>query len=305
MAKPQQDADALRKAMEGFGCDKKPIIEICLGRTNAQRVEIADAYKAYYGKDIREDLKSELHGNFKDTVIALFTDPIEYDADELRKAMKGAGTNEDTLIEIIGSRPPQVLLQIKKKYSEKHGRDLEKDVESETSGILRKLLVSLLECKRNTNTQPDLERCKAIAEEIYQAGEARFGTTESVFIKYFCNLSPKELEQVGVDYKKKVGHTILQAIEKEFSGDPKKLLLTIVYANLIPEEYFARRVHDAVKGLGTKDHLLIRVLVSRSEIDMPKIKEKYKELFHKDMYEDVKNDTSGDYRELLLGIISK
>ena len=305
MAKPQQDAYALRKAMEGFGCDKKPIIEICLGRTNAQRVEIADAYKAYYGKDIREDLKSELHGDFEDTVIALFTDPIEYDADELRKAMKGLGTNEDTLIEIIGSRPPQVLLQIKKKFSEKYERDLEKDVKSETSGILRDLLVSLLQCKRSTNTQPDLERCKTIAEEIYQAGEGRLGTTESVFTKHFCDLSPNEFKQVGLDYVKKVGHTILQAIEKEFSGDLKKLLLTIVYANLSPSEYFARRVHDAVKGLGTKDHILIRVLVSRSEIDMPQIKQTYKDLFDKDMYEDVENDTSGDYRKLLLGIISK
>ena len=203
MATPQQDADALRKAMKGIGCDEKAIIDVCVGRTNAQRLEIVKAYKASYGRDLLADLKSELHGKFEDAMIALFTDPIEYDADELRKAMKGAGTNEDTLIEIIGSRPPQVLLQIKKKYSEKHGRDLEKDVESETSGILRKLLVSLLECKRNTNTQPDLERCKAIAEEIYQAGEARFGTTESVFIKYFCNLSPKELEQVAEDYKKK------------------------------------------------------------------------------------------------------
>ena len=305
MAKPQQDADALRKAMEGFGCDKKPIIEICLGRTNAQRVEIADAYKAYYGKDIREDLKSELHGNFKDTVIALFTDPIEYDADELRKAMKGLGTNEDTLIEIIASRPPPVLLQVKKKFNEKFKRDLEKDVYSETSGTLRKLLIALLQCNRSTNTQPDLQQCQAIAEEIYQAGEAKLGTDESVFNKYFCTLSPIELAHVARAYHQKVGHTILQAIDKEFSGDSKKTLKTIVYATLSPSEYFATRVHDAVKGLGTKDHLLIRVLVSRSEIDMPQIKQFYRQLFGKDMYEDVKNDISGDYRTLMLGIISK
>ena len=36
---------------------------------------------------------------------ALFTDSIEYDADELRKAMKGIRTNRDTLIEIIALRP--------------------------------------------------------------------------------------------------------------------------------------------------------------------------------------------------------
>ena len=303
MSTPQADADALRKAMKGIGCDEKAIIAICVGRTNAQRLEIVKAYKASYGRDLIADLKSELHGKFEDAILALFTDPIEYDADELRKAMKGIGTNEDTLIEIISSRPPAVLKRIKDKFNEKYKRDLEKDVKSETSGTLRKLLIALLQCSRSTNTKPNLEQCKAIAEEIYKAGEAKMGTDESVFNKYFCSLSPVELAHVARAYHQLTGHTILQAIDKEFSGDSKKALRTIVYATLSPSEYFATRVHDAVKGLGTKDHLLIRVLVSRSEIDTPHIKQYYKQLSGKDMYEDVKNDISGDYRNLMLGII--
>ena len=265
--------------------------------------EIVKAYKASYGRDLLSDLKSELHGKFEDAMIALFTEPIEYDADELRKAMKGIGTNEDTLIEIIASRPPGILKQIINKFNEKYKRDLEKDVKSETSGTLRKLLIALLQCSRSTNTQPNPEQCKAIAEEMYKAGEAKIGTDESVFNKYFCTLSPIELAQVSREYHKLTGHTILQAIDKEFSGDSKKTLRTIVYATLSPSEYFATRIHDAVKGLGTKDQLLIRVLVSRSEIDMPQIKQYYKQLFGKDMYEDVKNDISGDYRTLMLGLI--
>ena len=289
--------------MKGIGCDEKAIIAVCTGRTNAQRLEIVKAYKAAYGRDLLADLKSELHGKFEDAMIALFTDPIEYDADELRKAMKGLGTNEDTLIEIIASRPPVILRQIKEKFNEKYKRDLEKDVKSETSGTLRKLLIALLQCSRSTNTQPNPEQCKAIAEEIYKAGEAKLGTDESVFNKYFCSLSPIELAHVARAYHQITGHTILEAIDKEFSGDSKKALRTIVYATLSPSEYFATRVHDAVKGLGTKDHLLIRVIVSRSEIDMPQIKQYYKQLYGKDMYEDVKNDISGDYRTLMLGII--
>ena len=304
MSSPQQDADALRKAMKGIGCDENAIIEICIHRTNAQRLEIVKAYKSAYGRDLLADLKSELHGKFEDAMIALFTDPIEYDADELRKAMKGLGTNEDTLIEIISSRPAPILAKVKAKFNEKYNRDLEKDVKSETSGTLRKLLIALLQCSRSTNTMPDPVRCAAIAGEIHKAGEAKMGTDESVFNKYFCSLSPHELAAVSKEYHKLTGHTILQAIDKEFSGDSKKALRTIVYATLSPSEYFANRVHDAVKGLGTKDHLLIRVLVSRSEIDMPQIKQYYKQLFKKDMYEDVKNDISGDYRKLMLGIIA-
>ena len=171
MTTPQQDADTLRKAMKGFGCDEKAIIEVCIHRTNAQRLEIVKAYKASYGRDLIADLKSELHGKFEDSMIALFTDPIEYDADELRKAMKGLGTNEDTLIEIIASRPPQVIQAIKAKFNEKYKRDLEADVKSETSGTLRKLLIALLQCGRSVNTNPNPSQCAQIADEIYKAGK--------------------------------------------------------------------------------------------------------------------------------------
>jgi hypothetical protein len=296
----QADAEALRKAMKGFGTDEAALIKICANRSNAQRQQIMHTYKSLYGRDLIADLKSELHGKFEDAMIALFTEPIEYDCDELRAAMKGMGTNEDTLIEIIASRQPHVLAAIKAKYKEKYNRDLETDVKKETSGTLQKLLISLLQCKRSTNTSPDAARCTAIAQEIYQAGEAKLGTDESIFNKYFCSLSPHELACVAQNYHKLTGHTILQAIDKEFHGDSKKALRTIVYATLSPSEYFATRVNDAIKGWGTKDHLLIRILITRDEIDMPQIKQYYKQLYGKDMVQAVKSDISGDYQKLMI-----
>ena len=301
----QADADALKKAFKGIGCDKKTIVDIVVNRTNAQRLQIKEAYKASYGRDLMKDLKSELHNHLEDAVLALFTDPIEYDADELRAAMKGLGTNEDTLIEIICSRPPHVLKAVIAKFKEKYNRDLETDVKKETSGTLRKLLIALLQCSRSTNTTPNQAQCAQIAQEIYTAGEKKLGTDESVFNKYFCTLSPHELAAVSREYHKLTGHTILQAIDKEFHGDSKKTLRTIVYATLSPSEYFATRIHDAIKGLGTKDKILIRVLVSRSEIDLPQIKQYYKQLYGKDMIADVKADISGEYQNLFVSLLSK
>ena len=233
-------------------------------------------------------------------MIALFADPIEYDADQLREAMKGLGTNEDTLIEIIASRPPHILKAVKDRYQQKYQRDLETDVKKETSGTLQHLLIALLQCNRSVNSSPNVARCAEIAQEIHQAGEAKIGTDESVFNKYFCTLSPMELACVAQQYHKLTGHTILQAIDKEFSGDSKKALRTIVYATLSPSEYFATRVNDAIKGWGTKDHLLIRILITRDEIDMPQIKQYYKQLFGKDMVQAVKSDISGDYQKLMI-----
>ena len=293
------DAEALRKAMKGFGTDEAALIKICANRTNAQRQRIKHDYKALYGRDLIADLKSELHGKFEDAMIALFTEPIEYDCDELRGAMKGAGTNEDTLIEIIASRSKSQIMAIKQKYKEKFNRDLEEDVKKETSGTLRHLLISLLQgSRREAPANPN--QMAAVAQEIYKAGEAKLGTDESVFNKYFCTLSPHELACMAQQYHKLTGHTILQAIDKEFHGDSKKALRTIVYATLSPSEYFATRVNDAIKGWGTKDHLLIRILITRDEIDMPQIKQYYKQLYGKDMVQAVKSDISGDYQKLMI-----
>ena len=84
----------------------------------------------------------------------------------------------------------------------------------------------------------------------------------------------------------------------------KKTLKTIVYAIINPSEYFASRVYKAVKGLGTNNKLLIRVLVTRDEIDMPQIKEAYKRLYKKDMVKAIEDDTSGDYKRLLVELAS-
>ena len=300
----QADAEALRKAMKGFGTDEAALIKICANRTNAQRQQIKAAYKSLYGRDLIADLKSELNGKFEDAMIALFTEPIEYDVDQLREGMKGLGTNEDTLIEIIASRSPAQLRAIKAKYQEKYKRDLEQDIKKETHGTLEHLLVSLLQGSRSTNTQVNQGQAAAIAQEIYKAGEAKLGTDESVFNKYFCSLSPYELAAMAQQYHKLTGHTILQAIDKEFHGDSKKALKTIVYATLSPSEYFATRVNDAIKGWGTQDHLLIRILITRDEIDMPQIKQYYKQLYGKDMVEAVKNDISGDYQKLMVELCS-
>ena len=112
----EADAEALRKAMKGFGTDEDALIKIVANRTNAQRMQIKDKYKQMFGRDLISDLKSELRGKLEDAMVALFTDPIEYDCDSLKRAMKGMGTDEDSLIEILVSRPVPVLEQIKKKY---------------------------------------------------------------------------------------------------------------------------------------------------------------------------------------------
>ena len=294
------DLENLKKAMEGFGTDEDTLIKIIANRTTSQRLKIKEEWKKKYGTDLIEELKKELHGKFEEAIVALFSDPIDYDCDSLRSAMSGLGTNEDTLIEIISSRPQEVLKQIKERYQQKFNRDLIEDIKKDTHGTLQNVLTTILQCKRSTNKSPNSKEISKYAQEIYDAGEAKIGHDSSIFNKYLTTLSPIELICLNQEYNFIAKHTILDAIDKEFVGNSKKAFRALVYATLLPSEYFATRVNEAVKGIGTKDHLLMRVIITRDEIDMPQIKECYKKLYGKSMIEAIKDDISGNYRKLML-----
>ena len=59
-----------------------------------------------------------------------------------------------------------------------------------------------------------------------------------------------------------------------------------------------------MKGIGTKDQMLIRLLVSRMDIDLPQIKVAYKNLYKKELVDDIKSETSGDYKKMLVDMVS-
>ena len=302
--KIDEDAAALRKAMKGIGTDEKAIIKIIANRTNRERLAMIESFKRQFNRDLIKDLKSELSGKFEDATLALFKDPIEYDCYSLNKAMKGAGTNEDTLIEILASRPNYYINQIKERYKILFGKTLEEHLSSELSGDLKKVMLTLTSAQRSTNVNPDRNDCTNKVEQLYKAGEKRLGTDEKVFYDILTRSSPEEIKLMNEIYTQKYKHGLLKAIEEEFSGDLKKLLKTMIYVSLDPSEYFATRINYAIKGAGTKDALLIRILVTRDELDMPQIKAAYKRLYNKDMVQAIEKDTSGDYKRLLVELSS-
>ena len=297
---PQSDCETLRKAMKGLGTDEDAIIKVVCNRTNDQRQAMKQHYSTLYKKDLIKELKSELGGKFEDLVLALFDTPFELDCKALYKAMHGIGTDEEILIEIIATRPNWRLAQDKIVFQSLYKKDLTKYVESETSGTFRKILLGILQCTRSENMYPDMNQCAMDAKNLYKAGEGRLGTDESTFTNIFTKRSPAELAAIAAQYQAISKKTLFQAIDSEFSGNAKKALKSILLATINPSEYFARKIKESMAGIGTQDAMLIRLLVSRDEIDMPQIKATYQKLFGKDMISDIKSDTSGDYKKCLV-----
>ena len=297
------EVEQLEKAIKNK--DTSSMNTITLKNTTNQRVKLREKYKSKVGKDLIDDIEKNISGDIKNALSALYREPVEYDAYLLYKAMKGIGSDKDVIAEVVCFRNFDRLNKIKVKFKEMYKKDLIPEIKSETSGDFREIVLKLLENPRNKNASPNLENCKKIAEELYNAGENKIGTNESVFIKYFTSLSPEELQLVSKEYHKNYGKNIVQVIKSEFGGNDQKILLNILYGLYNASEYFARKIFDAVDGAGTADDQLIRCIVSRCEIDMRMIKKYFKQIYKKDMIERVNEDTGGDYQKLLEGLMSK
>lgn len=286
--------------------DKEGIMNFVVQFTNQQRLQIRNEYQITYFTELIEDINSAFNGHFKDSLKAMFLNPIEYDCFSLRDALKGIGTDEETLIEIIVTRPRYIIKRIIEIYPKKiEEGNLIEDIKSKTSGYFREVLLSLLNKERSENNNPNIESCERLAKALYEERDKKWDTDDSVFNTMITLQSPIEIAYISRAYHKLTGHTILQEMNSKFSGSNKKLLNAVVYALISPSEYFATRVNQAIKGLGTNDKLLIRIMVSRNEIDMPYIRQYYKQLFKKDMINEIKGDTSGYYEQLLVKLAQK
>ncbi|KAK1345799.1 hypothetical protein QTO34_008264 [Cnephaeus nilssonii] len=316
---PSVDAEAIRKAIRGIGTDEKTLISILTERSNAQRQLIVKEYQAAYEKKLKDDLKSDLSGHFEHLMVALVTPPAVFDAKQLKKSMKGTGTDEDALIEILTTRTSRQMKEISQgllhslplvprsapEFVEPNGcsvykKSLGDDISSETSGDFRKALLTLADGRRDESLKVDEQLAKKDAQILYNAGEKKWGTDEDAFTEILCLRSFPQLKRTFDEYRNISQKDIEDSIKGELSGHFEDLLLAIVHCARNIPAFLAERLHRALKGAGTDEFTLNRIMVSRSEIDLLDIRAEFKKRCGYSLYSAIKSDTSGDYEAALL-----
>ncbi len=102
-------------------------------------------------------------------------------------------------------------------FKQIYNQDLEREVAGDVSGYFKRILVSLVAASRS-EMPPDFNKAAQQANEIFNAGVAKFGTDEITFNRIFANESFSHLKIVFDEYQKKTGKTIESAIQSEMSG---------------------------------------------------------------------------------------
>ncbi|PHT44091.1 Annexin D5 [Capsicum baccatum] len=303
LTSPHDDAIQLYKAFKGFGCDKAAVINIVAHRDATQRALIQQEYRSMYSEELNKRLSKELSGNLEKAVLLWMYDPAGRDATIVRNALSGDIVDPKAATEVICSRTPSQIQYFKQLYHSMFDVYLEQDIEFVAFEDHKKLLLAYASTMRYEGPEVDRASLEHDAKALFKAGEKKLGTDENTFIRIFSERSRTHLAAVSAAYHSMYGNSLKKAVKSETSGLFEFALLTILQCAENPAKYFAKELHKAMKGLGTDDTTLIRILVTRTEIDMEYIKAEYQKKHKRSLNDAVHSETSGDYRTFLLSLL--
>ena len=244
------------------------VIQVVENSDLEKRLQICMYYNETYNKSLYSDLKTKLSGHFKALAIHLFIHPITFYAKLLKKGLKSFGGDEDIILEALTTHNQEEMRQIETAFKLETGKDLIKEIEKNFSGVLKKNLINLINIPRGLGDSPDFEKCEKLADLLISVGEGNWAGDENVFKEVFIKSSGEELILIGRFYFKKSGNNLLDVINKKITGKNKILLKEVLFNNIIPQELYADKIHNSIKGLGTNNSWMKLTNIIRTNIKL-------------------------------------
>lgn len=303
---PIEDAEALYKACKGWGTDEKAVISILGHRTAAQRQQISLAYQNLYQEDLVKRLESELSGAFEKAVYRWILEPADRDAVLANVALKKACPDYHVIIEIACVHSPEELLAVRRAYQLRYKQSLEEDVAAHTTGDIRKFLVALVSVFRYDGREINARLAKSEADTLQDAIKDKAFNHEEV-IRILTTRSKAQLMATFNRYRDDCGTSITKSLlyEGDQVNEFAAALRTAIRCINNSNKYYEKITRNAIKGAGTDEDALTRVIVTRAEKDLKVIKEVYYKRNSVTLEQAVAKDTSGDYNAFLLTLLGK
>ncbi|CAN1344578.1 Annexin-like protein RJ4 [Linum perenne] len=286
------DAEAIRKAIEGWGTDEKALVSILAHRTAAQRKQIKQAYFDRYQEDLIKRLESELSGDFEKAVYRWMLDPEDRDAVLANVAMRKS-LDYHVIVELSSIYSAEELLTVRKAYQARYKKSLEEDLAAHSFAY------------RYEGTEINAILAKKEADILHEALKNNAANGDEV-IRIITTRSKTQLLATFNAHRELYGTSITKALlNDDKSGDDefKKLLRTAIRGLTEPYKYYEKILRNAINKKGTDEDALTRVIVTRAEKDLKHVKDEYYKRNSVALAHAVAKDTSGDYKAFLLALL--
>lgn len=282
----------MRKALKGLGTDEKAIINVLCRRTIDERLKIKDAYQRYHKRNLIDDIQSETSGNFRVLLVNLLKPIEEYFCDDIHESLTSIFKRLDVIIDVLCTMSNDEIKKISDTYQSIHGKSLAQHLKDQTSGHLSNLLVNIAFNKRDESPMINDESANLYAI-ILKDSINRFFKDEGKVTEIFSSRSHRQIKTIAQKYAALGGNTLQKDIINKFSGEFRDTLLAILNGDS-QQKHYAERLHKSMAGLGTSDNALIRLCITRCEIDMLNIKKDFQAMFEDSLKSYIEGDTSGE-----------
>ncbi|GAB0136063.1 hypothetical protein EsDP_00004380 [Epichloe bromicola] len=220
------------------------------------------------------------------------------DAQALRGAMKGFGTDEKALIRILSNKDPLQIDMIRTTFDRTFKRNLIRDLKDETSGWFEKGLVQLA-------YGPML----ADVHNLYSAMSGP-GTKEVVLNDILLGRSNADIRAIKGAYYQTFHKSLEETVKGDLSMKTERHFLMVLAANraedaapVVPQQVDddVMQIYKATEGkMGTDELLVCHILSSRNDNQIRAISHTYKQKFNRDLEKVIKSEFSGHMQDALL-----
>jgi annexin A7/11 len=302
-----KDVEIIRNAMKGFGTNEKVLIASLAKKDPIQMETIRIQYDQRLLRSLITDLEKETSGYFAKGLVEIARGPLVSDCYNLMEAMKGAGTKEVILDDILVGRSNADITAIKEKYQQLFRRTLENDLKADLSAGTEQMYMMIAAARRAEDSHP------VIPQEIEQAVtelQAGMGGFASKNVAQVCQIltskNDAQIKATAAAYEQRFRKSMDSVIKSAFSGHMEDALRLLLARAINRAEAEAVRLEDAMAGLGTKDNLLVQRVV-RCHWDqqfMNAVSAEFKRVVKKDLVKRIEGETRGDYERLMVACVT-
>jgi len=292
--------------MKGFGTNEKELIRILSKPDPVIMATIRTQYNQRFMKDLVNDLASETSGYFKEGLVAIARGPLTHDAYQLYEAMKGLGTKETLLNDVLLCRSNADINAIKAEYQRLFKRTLESDLRGDLSAATEQMFVMVVRAARNEDSAPVIpQQIDADVVELQRAIGNMMNKDPIHVCQILTSRSDAQIRAICQTYHQKFAKSLESVIKGRFSGHMEDALLLILARANNRAQSDAEQLEAAMAGMGTKDVLLVNrvVKVHWNRQYLQQVKTAYKAKYRRDLATRIKGETRGDYERLMVACV--
>ncbi|KAJ6114816.1 annexin ANXC3.2 [Penicillium sp. IBT 16267x] len=298
-----READSLRRAMKGFGTDDKTLIMVLVPLNPLQMAAVRAAYSKVHRRDLHKDIESETTGHFEEGLLAIVDGPLQYDAESARKAVKGLGTKEWLLNDVLLGRNNADIHAIKTAYEHSFHRSLVQDVKDDLSMKTAELFTAVLRGNRQDEYAPiSHQNIESDARTIHETTAGRVVKDATEICAIFARSSDAELRAINQAFQERYSLSLEKHVKECFSGHLEESLVHILRSANDPVMRDACLINDCI---GVSDERLVSRIVRLhwNRPHMTQVKLAYRHKFGKDLVSRVRNEIQGDCGRLLVAML--